>query len=57
MSGCEPPVHQHSWGAYAVELGFLKNRCRCGAKRFLAGYPDPRMNAIVERLNRSWRVR
>jgi hypothetical protein len=56
MSGCEPG-HQHSWGAYAVEMGFLKNRCRCGAKRFLAGYPDPRCNAIVERLNRSWRVR
>jgi hypothetical protein len=48
---------QHDWAVYAKELGFLKSRCHCGAKRFLGGYPDARCNQIVERLNRSWRVR
>jgi hypothetical protein len=52
---CDP--HRHTWAVYAKELGFLKNRCPCGAKRFLGGYPDARCNQIVERLNRSWRVR
>jgi hypothetical protein len=48
--------HVHTYAAYAVQLGFLKSRCPCGAKRFLGGYGD-RRDAIVERLNRSWRVR
>jgi hypothetical protein len=60
--------HRHTWAVYDKAFGFigpcrcgvrgfLLSRCPCGAKRFLGGYHDARCNQIVERLNRSWRVR
>jgi hypothetical protein len=49
--------HTHFWAAAFMGLGFLGSRCRCGERRFLAGYRDERRNRIVERLNTTWRVR
>lgn len=49
--------HEHFWAASFLSLGFLGSRCKCGAKRFLAGYKVERCNRIAERLNASWRVR
>ncbi len=55
-------MHQHYWYASFCGLGFLGSTCKCGARTFLGGFrgyvanPE-RYERIVERLNRSWRVR
>ena len=51
-------THQHFWYASFAHFHFLGSVCsECKERRFLGGYRDERCNRIVERLNRSWRVR